>query len=88
MPMIDKRSWPKYTGFELRHDPDQIHGKGRPKSKRIDNKMDERKKKRNSCRYCGSESHNTKTCNSRKYTSMILYNIYNNVKLTTQMYDT
>ena len=27
MPMIDKRSWPQYTGFELRHDPDQIRGK-------------------------------------------------------------
>ena len=37
MPMIDKRSWPQYTGFELRHDPDQIRGKGRPKSRRISN---------------------------------------------------
>ena len=38
--MIDKRSWSQYIGFELRHDPDQIRGKGRPKSKRIANEMD------------------------------------------------
>ena len=37
MPMIDKRSWPQYTSFELRHDPDQIRGKVRPKSRRIAN---------------------------------------------------
>ena len=63
MPMIDKRSWPQYTGFELRHDPDQIRGKGRPKSKRIANEIDEGRKKRNSCRRFGSEGQ--RTCNSR-----------------------
>ena len=41
MPMIDKRSWPQYTGFDLRHHPDQIRGKRRPKSRRIANEMDE-----------------------------------------------
>ena len=59
MPMIDKRSWPQYTGFELRHDPDQIRGKGRPKTKSIANEMDVGKKKRNICRRSGSEGHNT-----------------------------
>ncbi|XP_057548094.1 serine/threonine-protein phosphatase 7 long form homolog [Amaranthus tricolor] len=46
MPMVDKSSWPQYMGFELRHDPDQIRGLRRPKSKRIANEMDEGRKKR------------------------------------------
>ena len=71
MPMIDKRSWPEYTGFELRHDSDQIRGKGRPKSKRIANEIDEGRKKRNSCR-CESEGHNIRTCNSRYYSIYII----------------
>ena len=62
--MIDKRSWPQYTGFELRHDPEKVRGKGRPKSKRIANEIDEGRKKHNSCRRCGSEGHNTGTCHN------------------------
>ena len=65
MPTIDKRSWPQYTSFELKHDPHQIPAKGRPKSRRIANEMDEGRPKRSNCRRCGSESHNTRTCNSR-----------------------
>ena len=65
MPMINKRSWPQYTGFELRHDPDQIRGKGRPKSKGIANEMDEGRKIHNSYCRCESEGHNTRTCTSR-----------------------
>ncbi|XP_057533383.1 uncharacterized protein LOC130811201 [Amaranthus tricolor] len=41
IPLIDKRAWPQYSDFELRHDPNQIRGVGRPKFKRVTNEMDE-----------------------------------------------
>ena len=52
--MIDKRSWHQYSSVEVRHDPDQICGKGRPNSKRIANEMDEGRRKRTTCWHCGS----------------------------------
>ncbi|XP_057539310.1 uncharacterized protein LOC130817559 isoform X2 [Amaranthus tricolor] len=50
LPLIDKRSWPQYTGVEVIHDPDHIRGVGRPKSRRITNEMDEESRRRIACR--------------------------------------
>ncbi|XP_057522580.1 uncharacterized protein LOC130802586 [Amaranthus tricolor] len=65
LPLIDKRSWPQYTGVEVIHDPDQIRGLGRPKSRRITNEMDKGSRRRNTSQRCGSDGHNTRTCTSR-----------------------
>ena len=65
IPLIDKRSWPQYTGVEVQHDPEHIRGLGRPKSRRITNEMDEGSRRRNACRRCGNEGHNTRTCTTR-----------------------
>ncbi|XP_057538140.1 uncharacterized protein LOC130815667 [Amaranthus tricolor] len=65
MSLINKRSWPQYTGVEVIQDPDHIRRLGRPKSRRITNEMDEGSRRRNACTRCGSEGYNTKTCTSR-----------------------
>ena len=71
--MIDKRSWPQYTGVKIRHDLNQIRGKGSPKSKRIANEMDEGRRKRLTCRRCESEGHNTRTLHIKVMLYYILY---------------
>ncbi|XP_057540643.1 uncharacterized protein LOC130818489 [Amaranthus tricolor] len=65
MPLIDKRSWPQYIGVEVIQDPDHIRGIVRPKSRRITNEMDKGSRRRNACRRCGCEGHNTRTCTLR-----------------------
>ncbi|XP_021725272.1 uncharacterized protein LOC110692542 [Chenopodium quinoa] len=57
--------WAQYVGIKLIPDGTMIRGKGRPKSKRIRNEMDDSNRPPTKCSRCHQQSHNRTTCPSR-----------------------
>ncbi|CAH9125927.1 unnamed protein product [Cuscuta epithymum] len=64
-PIPDRDYWPNYNGPEIVHDPSMLRAKGRPKSTRIKNEMDDGPRGTVRCGRCHQTGHNRATCAKR-----------------------
>ncbi|KAL9242102.1 hypothetical protein vseg_016137 [Gypsophila vaccaria] len=64
-PNKDVAYWPPYNWHKIIANESLKRGKGRPRSTRLRNEMDEGAHGKNFCSHCRKKGHNKKTCPSR-----------------------
>ncbi|XP_074306552.1 uncharacterized protein LOC141641804 [Silene latifolia] len=70
-PIKDVAYWPPYNWHKIIANENLKRGKGRPRSTRLCNEMDDGARGKNSCSICRKKGHNKKTCSSRNDTTTV-----------------